>query len=72
MAEGDCTVKMTDDSGGEGTLTIKNGGHLNIGSNTTLNCKDGKVKVTETKPTKHGVVKKPVLVVGEGLRLKKG
>jgi hypothetical protein len=67
----DCKVQMTDDRGGQGILTIKDGGHLDIGSNTTLNCKNGNIKVTETKPTTKGVVKHPVLVIGPGLRLKK-
>jgi hypothetical protein len=72
MAEGDCTVVMQDEKGEvAGNLTIKNGKHVDIGGNTRLNCKNGNVKVTQTNPTTHGVVKHPVLVVGsEGLRLK--
>jgi uncharacterized protein (UPF0333 family) len=71
MAKGDCEVEMRDDKGEvAGNLTIKNGKRVNIGGNTTLHCKDGNVKVNETNPTKRGVVKHPVLVVGaEGLRL---
>ena len=68
---GDCKVVMHDEKGDvSGNLTIKNGKHVDIGSNTRLNCKDGNVTVTETNPTKR-VVKRPELVIGpEGLRLK--
>ena len=71
MAQGDCKVEMRDEKGEvAGNLTIKNGKHVNIGGNTTLNCKDGNVTVTPTNPTKRGVVRDPVVVVGpEGLRL---
>jgi hypothetical protein len=71
MATGDCKVEMRDGKGEvTGNLTIKNGKAVHIGGNTTLHCKDGNVKVTETVPTKRGVVKDPVLVVEtEGLRL---
>ena len=71
MAKGDCEVEMRDEKGEvAGNLTIKNGKKVNIGSNTTLHCKNGDVTVTETTPTKRGVVKHPVLVVEtEGLRL---
>ena len=71
MAKGDCKVDMKNQKGElVAELTIKNGKQVDIGGNTTLHCKNGNVTVTETNPTKRGVVKHPVLVVGtEGLRL---
>jgi len=64
MASGDCEVEMRDDKGEvAGNLTIKNGKHVNIGGNTTLNCKNGNVTVTETNPTKRSDRKQPLFVV---------
>jgi hypothetical protein len=79
MAKGDCTVVMNDENGEvAGNLTIVNGHHVNIGSNTTLTCTNGNVTVSETKATSQGGTKpsggpkpNPVIVSGtQGLRLK--
>lgn len=67
----DCKVEMRDEKGEvAGNLTIKDGKHVDIGGNTTLNCKNGDVTVTPTNPKKRDVVKDPVLVFEpEGPRL---
>jgi len=72
MAKGDCTVQMINGDTNEqvGTLTIKNGKHVDLGNNTRISCKDGNATAGPTVPPKSDVGKDPVLVTEpEGLRL---